>query len=154
MAATSSPAGSFHFWCHWHSLGSVAVPRSTVLLSALMGAKREAPLLPLHYRNLGLCWQQHFSSRSVFLRYLPSPYTTCKDSYCSLASGNSDWQVKSGWEGSLGVLVACVTSSWASEPGWRRAEWCEVGPQHWPTPRPIPAVLHCVLMQKKSWLPQ
>lgn len=90
----------------------------------------------------------------MFLRYLPSPCTTWKDLYCRLASGNSDWQVKWGWEGSLGVLVACATSSWASEPGWRRPGWCEVGPQHWPTPRPISTVLHCMLVQTKSWPPQ
>lgn len=33
--------------------------RSTVVQSALMGAKRRAILLSLHYGYLGLCWHQH-----------------------------------------------------------------------------------------------
>lgn len=61
-----------------------------------MGAKRGTILLSLHYNvphYLGLCWHQHLvgAGARFWNEYLPSPCTTCKDFYCSLASGSSNW---------------------------------------------------------------
>lgn len=102
--------------------------RSTVVQSALMVAKRGAILLSLHYSYPGLCWHQHVAGAGArfWSEHLPSPFTTCKDLSCRLASGSSNWAPARWNQWSLGVPVACATSSWAPEPGW---SWAEENPK-------------------------